>query len=88
VFHLERQEAIEILWAILDKCPRLDQNPICLMPSTVDILGKGYQIHIASTICNEAREYLRELLANYGVEYKEGKGRFMIYKRAKTKPPI
>ncbi|HMK95552.1 MAG TPA: hypothetical protein VK536_09170 [Candidatus Limnocylindrales bacterium] len=85
---MERQEAIEILWAILDKCPGLEQNSICLIPSTVGMLAEGYQIHIAATVCDEAREYLRWLLANYGVEYKEVNERFMIYRRPKTKLPI
>ncbi len=82
---MERQEAIEILKAILDKCPRLDGNPICLIPSATDVLAEGYQIHIASPICDEAREYLRELLAKYGVEYREANERLMIYKPSKTK---
>ena len=82
---LERQEAIEILKAILDKCPRLDGNPICLMPSETNLLAEGYQIHITSTICDEAKQYLMELLANRGIEYREGKERFMIFKPSKTR---
>jgi len=82
---LERQEAIEILKVILDKCPRLDGNPVCLIPSETTILAEGYQIHISSLVCDEAKEYLRELLINRGIEYREGKERFMIYKPSKTK---
>jgi hypothetical protein len=88
VLRLERQEAIEILWDILNRCPSIDQNPVCLIPSTAGMLAEGFQIHIAATICDEARKYLREVLARYGVEYIEKNERFMIYKRVKTEPPI
>jgi len=82
---LERLEAIEILWTILNKCPAIDHNPVCLIPSTAGMLAEGYQIHIAAAICNEARAYLEEMSTLYGLEYRERNERFMIYKRVKTK---
>ena len=78
---MNRSEAVKVLKDVLEKCPSVDGAYIALMPSdSADLLSHGFQIHIKTSLSQEDRRCVQELLTKQGLKLKETPDKTIIYR--------
>ncbi len=74
---MNREVAIAVLKEVFDSCHYMDATAITLIPSTTE--GTGYQIYINTNLYSDSRTCLAEIMARYGLKFRESEDRLVIY---------
>jgi len=78
---MNRNEAIEFLNEVFDKCTLLDGQYFCLTPpNPASLLSKGYQIHMMNPLHSDDLVCMNEILRKYGLLLKIEKDLAIIYR--------
>jgi hypothetical protein len=79
---LKREEAILVLKELFEKCTFLDGYYLALMPAGyAGLISKGYQILIKTSIDEETRNCMQDILIKYKLTIKiQEEETFIIYR--------
>jgi hypothetical protein len=78
---MNRNEAIQFLNEVFDKCTLLDEQYFCLKrPNPASLLSKGYQIHMMNPLHSDDLVCMNEILSRHGLLLKIEKDLTIIYK--------
>lgn len=80
---MKREEAVNVLKEIIEKCRMCDGNWLALMPpNSHNLLSKGYQIHLKFPVSKTAIACVSAILEKYKLAMlnKEGQELIIIYR--------
>ena len=79
---LKREEAISVLKELFEKCTSLDGHYLALMPDGyAGLLSTGYQILINTSLDEETRNCMQDILIKYKLTIKiQEPSTFIIYR--------
>ena len=79
---MKREEAISVLKELFEKCTSLDGHYLALMPAGyAGIISKGYQILINTSLDEETRNGMQDILIKYRLTIKiQEPSTFIIYR--------
>ena len=78
---MRRDEAVNLLKELSDKCVCLAPYAIMLMPpDSDDVLAKGYQLHIKADLNHEDLSCMIPHVEKQGLKLKQDKDLLIIYK--------
>jgi hypothetical protein len=82
VISLKREEAISVLKELFEKCTSLDGHYLALMPTGyAGLISKGYQILINTSLDEETRNCMQDILIKYRLTIKiQEASTFIIYR--------
>ena len=79
---MKREEAISVLKELFEKCTSLDGHYLALMPAGyAGLISKGYQILINTSLDEETRYCMQDILIKYMLTIKiQEPSTFIIYR--------